>query len=120
MSKTEIKLKFWRSGQTVSERLAANLLHLESFVSLDPQCPLGGKDGLKDVVCIKNGWKYIGASFFPPTEQTFTKIKNKFTADLFGVAKNGADGIVFITNQSIGPAERERLIQIAESKKVKR
>jgi hypothetical protein len=42
---TEIKLKIWRGGQPSAERLAGNILHLDGFSSLDPQCSLGGPDG---------------------------------------------------------------------------
>jgi len=58
---TELKLLHWRDGQTKAERLCADLLRLDSFSSVDPQCPLGGPDGIKDVLCEKNGWKYVGA-----------------------------------------------------------
>jgi fido (protein-threonine AMPylation protein) len=119
MSDTEIKLKLWRNGQTAAERLAANILHLDGFTALDPQCPLGGRDGLKDVICIKNNWKYIGASFFPTTEQTFSKLKKKFLNDLKGVSKNKADGLAFITNQHISPEERNALTRIAQDKSCK-
>jgi fido (protein-threonine AMPylation protein) len=113
---TEIKLKLWRGGQTAAERLAGNVLHLDGFSSLDPQCPLGGPDGIKDIICEKNGWKYIGAAYFPPTEQTPASIQKKYLSDLDGVATNEADGLVFITNQAISPAEREKLVQLATSK----
>ncbi len=55
MADTEIKLKFWRGDQIGAERLAASILHIDGFSSVDPQCPLGGPDGLKDVLCEKNG-----------------------------------------------------------------
>lgn len=111
---TEIKLLIWRDGQTKAERLCANLLDLDGFHSIDPQCPLGGPDGLKDVVCEKNGWKYIGAAYFPTTSQDFKSIKEKFVHDLKGVSTNKADGIAFLTNQKITPTERQGLIDIAD------
>jgi len=46
LSETELKLRFWRGDQIGSERLAAALLHLDGFSSVDPQCHLGGPDGL--------------------------------------------------------------------------
>lgn len=113
---TEISLKFWRGGQTAAERLAGNVLHLDGFSSLDPQCPLGGPDGLKDVICEKNGWKYVGAAYFPPTEQKPTAIRKKYLHDLDGVAANEADGLVFVTNQTLSPTEREALVQLATNK----
>ncbi len=113
MSDTELKLKFWRGGQATSERLAAAVLHLEGFSSVDPQCPLGGPDGLKDVLCEKNDWRYTAAAFFPTTEQTFSAISAKFRHDLAGVRTNGVDGIVFITNQPLTPGGRETLVVAA-------
>lgn len=113
---TEIKLSIWREGQTKAERLCANLLDLDGFHSIDPQCPLGGPDGLKDIVCEKNGWKYIGAAYFPTTIQEFKSIKEKFEHDLDGVAKNKADGIAFLTNQKLTPGERQELIDLANNK----
>lgn len=113
---TEISLKFWRGGQTAAERLAGNILHLDGFLSLDPQCPLGGPDGIKDVICEKNGWKYIGAAYFPTTKPKPSSIRKKYLSDLDGVAANKVDGLVFVTNQAISPTEREKLVQLATSK----
>jgi len=113
---TEIKLKLWRGGQVGAERLAANVLHLDGFSSIDPQCPLGGPDGLKDVLCEKNGWKYVGAAYFPTTEHKFKDVRDKFLHDLDGVTANKADGLVFITNQPLTPSERHELEQLATDK----
>lgn len=110
---TEITLKLWRGGQASAERLAANVLHLDGFSSVDPQCPLGGPDGLKDVICEKNGWDYVGAAYFPGSEMKFKDIKDKFIHDLAGVEKNKVDGIVFVTNQPITPTERKLLVKTA-------
>lgn len=109
MADTEIKLKFWRGDQIGAERLSATVLHIEGFGSVDPQCPLGGPDGLKDVLCEKNNWKYVAAAYFSTKEKTFNEVKEKFIHDLAGVRKNAADGIVFLTNQSITPGERSFL-----------
>ena len=106
---TEIGLLNWREGQTKAERLAANLLELEGFTSIDPQSPLGGRDGIKDIICEKSGWNYIGAVYFPPTLPKFKDIKEKFINDLKGVKKNEVNGIVFITNQRLTPSERKIL-----------
>lgn len=111
---TELKLLHWRDGQTKAERLCADILILDSFSSVDPQCPLGGPDGIKDVLCEKNGWKYVGAAYFATGEKTFKDTKKKFEGDLLGVKANKADGIVFITNQKLSPTEREDLIKTAE------
>lgn len=113
MSDTELKLKFWRGDQIGAERLAATVLHIDGFSSVDPQCPLGGPDGLKDVLCEKNGWRYVAAAYFPTAEQKFKAVKDKFAHDLDGVAKNSANGIVFLTNQSLTPSERDALSQLS-------
>lgn len=111
---TELQLLHWRDGQTKAERLCADILILDSFSSVDPQCPLGGPDGIKDVLCEKNGWKYVGAAYFATGEKSFNDTKRKFEGDLLGVRANEADGIVFITNQKLSPTEREDLIQTAD------
>jgi len=98
-NETEISLINWRGGPTKAERLCAALLSIEGYHSIDPQCPLGGPDGLKDIVCAKDSWKYIGASYFPTTGQQFKSIKEKFEHDLEGVSANHANGLVFFTNQ---------------------
>lgn len=119
MSDTEIKLKIWRGDQIGAERLSSTILHLDGFSAVDPQCPLGGPDGLKDLLCEKNGWKYVAAAFFPTSDKKFREVQDKFIHDLDGVSKNGANGIVFITNQALTPSERETLSGIAEQNKHK-
>lgn len=116
MSDTEIKLKLWRGDQIGAERLAATLLHLDGFSSVDPQCPLGGPDGFKDVLCEKNGWKYVAAAYFPTSDQKFKKTQDKFLHDFDGVSKNSAHGLVFITNQALTPGERKTLEDLATAK----
>ena len=113
MADTELKLKIWRGDQIRAERLSAAILHIEGFSSIDPQCPLGGPDGLKDVLCEKSTWKYVAAAYFPTSDQPFKKIQDKLEHDLPGVAKNSADGLVFLTNQSLTPGERKTLSDIA-------
>ena len=44
------RLLNWDRGQAPSERLAAIILSKEGFKGVDPSHPLGGKDGLKDMV----------------------------------------------------------------------
>jgi hypothetical protein len=84
INQTETALKNWRSGQVMSERLSAGILHLERYESVDPQHPLGGRDRGKDVVFAKAGERWIAACFFPPTEPSFAEIKTKFQDDLKG------------------------------------
>ena len=111
---TEIILREWRLGQTQAERLCAAVLHLEGFSSVDPQCPLGGPDGLKDIICQKGGVKVIAASYFPPTSQEFKSIKDKFLHDYEGVGSNGANGFAFFVNQRITPTERAHLVALTD------
>ena len=115
MSETEYKLCNWREGNPKAERLAGAILHLEGYSSVDPQCPLGGPDGTKDLLCEKNGWLYIGAAYFPTTIKTYEDVQSKFEGDLEGVKKNGATGIVFLTNQKLTPGERNKLEEIGKS-----
>lgn len=111
---TELHLINWRNGNSQAERLGAKILIMEGYESVDPQCPLGGPDGLKDIVCEKNGWKYIAACYFGIDQKKFKDIKDKYIHDLVGVEKNDANGIVFITNQHITPSERIELEKLAE------
>lgn len=92
-----------------AERLAAHVLRVEGFKSIDPSHPLGGPDGLKDVVCERHGRKWIGAAYFPTGKLTFKRISTKFKDDLKGVALNNADGIAFVTNQALTLSERKEL-----------
>jgi fido (protein-threonine AMPylation protein) len=107
-------LTSWQSGSEQAERLCNTLLHIEGFEAIDPQCPLGGRDGLKDLVCKKDGKKWVAACFFPPTKQTVKEVIEKFEHDLGGVIKNKANGIVFFTNQPLTPGERTKFLQKAK------
>src|SRR5215469_15167213 len=106
---TEGTLRDWRYGSAQAERLCAALLHLESFEDVDPQHPLGGPDGLKDVRCKRNGKVWIAGAYFPPTPASFKDIEAKFEHDFAGVAANGADGFAFFVNQPLTIGERELL-----------
>lgn len=109
---TWFRLLEWDKGQTSAERLAAIILTNEGFRNIDPSHPLGGKDGLKDMVISYNGARWVGSVYFPRGQQDFSVIKNKFIHDLKGVKKNGANGIAFITNQELRLAERKDLSEI--------
>jgi len=106
---SELILREWRQGQIQAERLSAAILHIEGFTFVDPQCPLGGPDGRKDIICKKGEVRVVGASYFPPTNQDFKSIKEKFLHDYEGVARNGANGFAFFVNQPVTPAERAAL-----------
>ena len=113
---TENILKEWRFGSIQAERLCAGILSIEGFEGVDPQCPLGGPDGLKDIICYKDGLRLVSACFFPPTQQDYGAIKTKFLSDVSGVKKNEADGFIFFTNQRLSPSERTDLVKIATCK----
>jgi fido (protein-threonine AMPylation protein) len=107
---TELQLLHWRNGQTQSERLAAHLLALEGFTQIQPQAPLGGPDGRKDIICVRAGVTYVAASYFPPTNKEFVDVRKKFESDAEGVAMNGAKGFAFVTNQRLTIGERKELV----------
>lgn len=110
---TESALRDWRYGQTQAERLVAALLHLEGFEAVDPQHPLGGPDGLKDVLCRKDGLSWVAAAYFPTTSGTLGAIKSKFTGDFVGVGSNHAQAFAFFVNQPLTVGEREQLRSLA-------
>lgn len=112
---TETQLKDWRYGQTQAERLCAGILSVEEFKSVDPQSPLGGRDGIKDVLCSRDGKKYIAAVFFPTTTPTIKEILRKLEKDIKGVRKNNVQGIIFFVNQHLTVGQRNLLEQIARN-----
>lgn len=110
---TESALRDWRNGQPQAERLVAALLHLEGFEAVDPQHPLGGPDGLKDVLCRKDGLSWVAAAYFPTTSITLCAIKKKFRGDFVGVDSNHAQAFAFFVNQPLTVGEREQLQSLA-------
>lgn len=109
------RLLQWDSGQASAERLAALILHNEGFQNIDPSHPLGGRDGLKDMVISSKGVKWIGGVYFPRGQQDYKEIKEKFKHDLNGVKQNNASGFVFITNQELRLSERKDLSEVDTS-----
>lgn len=104
------RLREWTSGQGPAERLAVQILLAEGFEEVDPSHPLGGKDGGKDVVCVRAGVRYIGAFYFPRGQGPFADIESKFRSDLKATQeRNDAQAFVFVTNQELRLAERESL-----------
>lgn len=99
----------WDKGQAFSERMASKILDIENFTEIDPQNPIGGRDGKKDIICYKNGNKYVVGCYFPNGQKTFKEIEDKFNDDIKGVKYNKASGFIFITNQKITPSERVEL-----------
>ena len=110
---TEMALLNWRHGQPLAERLAAQLLHLEGHSQIEPQHPLGGPDGKKDVLYSRESERWLAAVFFPTTLSLFGEVRAKFEDDLSGVAKNGCAGIGFFTNQHLTISQRAELIKLA-------
>jgi hypothetical protein len=106
---TFARLRDWTRGQAAAERLAAQLLRVEGFTAIDPSHPLGGPDGLKDVICIRDKTKWIGAAYFPRGQQSSNTVTEKFMHDVAGVQANQVDGFVFVTNQELTLSEREKL-----------
>lgn len=109
------RLLQWTKQQTPAERLAGHILRLDGFNSLDPSHPLGGKDGLKDLVAVRESQKWIAAAYFPRGQQPFNVIKTKFQNDSAGVVVNNAQGFVFVTNQELRLSERLELSSFPEN-----
>lgn len=115
---TWIRLQQWLKGQKPAERMTAFILDAEGYKSIDPSHPLGGRDGLKDLVCEKDGIYWIAACYFPRSEKQFNEIKRKYQSDLEGVKVNDADGFIFVTNQELTLGQRKKLKDIDESMEV--
>jgi len=110
---TELRLTFWRDGSTQAERLAASALRMSGYEEIDPQSPLGGPDGTKDIICQKGGYTWVAAVYFPTGPIRFSAIKKKYSSDLLG-APSGHKGFVFVTNQNLSPSQRKTLIGLAQ------
>lgn len=108
------RLLTWTKGQKPSERLAVHILRAEGFKSVDPSHPLGGKDGLKDIIAIKDNIKWIGAAYFPRGQKTFKEIKDKFIDDSKGIEKNKVSGMAFVTNQELTLGDRQELKKLGK------
>jgi len=91
--------------------MAAKVLGIEGYVAIDPQSPVGGPDGTKDILCSKDDKEYVVGCYFPNGQKSFSDISKKFNDDFVGVNKNSADGLVFVTNQKITPSERISLCE---------
>lgn len=113
MTETEYKLLNWRGDSLNAERMCADILIMQDFESVDPQSPLGGPDGTKDILCKKSGRTYLAAVYFAPLPKTFRSIKSKFQGDYKGVKKNNVEGIIFMTNQKLTPSNKKALQSIA-------
>jgi len=108
------RLITWTKGQMPSERLAAHILSSEGYKSIDPSHPLGGRDGLKDIISMKDNLQWIAAAYFPRGQKDFKEIKRKFTNDMKGIKKNKVSGLAFVTNQELTLSERKELKDIGK------
>ena len=109
------RLLFWTYGQALSERLAGHLLHAEGYRSIDPSHPLGGPDQGADAMCVKDGEKWVMASYFPWGQDPFADIMAKFKSDVDAARHRQPFGVAFVTNQKITNGEREKLRKAAGS-----
>lgn len=103
------RLVDWINDSKAAERMSALILNSEGYASIDPSHPLGGPDGLKDIVCLSENKKWVVACYYPRGQKRFAEIKKKYLSDIKGVKKNNADGIIFVTNQELSLSEREEL-----------
>lgn len=103
------RLREWTAGSATSERLAAQILVAEGFIGVDPAHPLGGPDGGRDGLARRDGRLWVFAVYFPRRQKSFGEVKTKFVADCEGVARAGAAGIVFLTNQELSVSQRRQL-----------
>lgn len=103
------RLLTWTYGQTPSERLAAQILYASGFEDVNPTHPLGGRDGGKDAMCMKDSKTWVMAVYFPHDKKPFKDVYEKFEGDLSGARKNSAFGIAFVTNQELTDGERKQL-----------
>lgn len=108
MPDTELRLVAWRDGSTQAERLSAAILRLSGYEGIDPQAPIGGPDGGKDIICSRGGFVWTGAVYFPPTPVAFSSVKRKFQSDL-GKVPSTNRGFAFITNRPLSPTQRTTL-----------
>lgn len=104
----------WRGSQHDSERMCAQLLILAGYQEVDPSHPLGGPDRTKDAVCVGKGKRWVMAVFFTHEAVEFKDIEAKFRGDAKGITKNGAQGMVFFTNNKLTLGERDVLSSIVE------
>lgn len=111
---TESVLRDWRFGQTQAERLCAGILSIEGFHAVDPQHPLGGPDGIKDVICRRGLTRFVAAAYFPSTPSSFTEVKKKFRNDLLGPTANAVNGFIFVVNQHLTIGERTELVRLTD------
>lgn len=108
------RLLNWTDSQKVSERLAGHILAMDGFSSIDPSQPLGGPDGLKDLVCSKDGARWVAAAYFPNGQRKFNRIRAKVEHDSQGAVGKDVRGFAFVTNQYLTTGERRKLVEMVQ------
>ena len=91
--------------------MAAHVLAVSGYASVDPTHPLGGPDGGKDAAVRRDGQPWIMAAYFPRGEVTPAAVRAKYLHDYEGVAAMGALGMAFVTNQEMPAALRRELTE---------
>lgn len=114
---TTILLSHWEKGSGDAERLCADLLRIDAFEDVDPQHPLGGPDGGKDILCSKDGNTFVAAVHFPRNPITFAATTAKCASDLEASLKHNRNGFIFLTNQELTVSERSTLEKMAAGKR---
>lgn len=109
------RLLFWTYGSGLAERLSGHLLYAEGYRSIDPSHPLGGPDQGADAMCLKDGNKWVMASYFPWGQDPFPDIMAKFKSDVEAARHRQPFGVAFVTNQKITNGQREKLRKAAGS-----
>lgn len=109
------RLLFWTYGQALSERLAGHLLYAEGYRSIDPSHPLGGPDQGADAMCVKDGEKWVMASYFPYGPHSFAEIKTKLESDIDAARHRQPFGVAFVTNQKLTNGQKEKLRAVGGS-----
>lgn len=109
------RLRDWDKAQSESERLAARLLSIEGYEGIDPSHPLGGPDGGRDIICMRDGQQCIVGVYFPRGQKSFRDVQEKFGSDIGKAQAQDAKIFIFFTNQELTLAERATLEDCAPS-----
>ena len=99
----------------MAERLAAAILSIEGYESIEPQAPLGGPDDRKDILAKVGEDRVLAAVYFPGGDKSFADVKAKFLHDRDGMARHGCDRFVFLTNQNLTLGERADLKEAGDA-----
>lgn len=112
------RLREWTRGQVQEEMLAWQVIAAAGYDRIDPSHPHGGPDKGADALCERDGEKWVLAVYFARGEKSYATVKNKLLKDMEGAKARVAAGIVFVTNQELRLAEREKLEQLDPDLKV--